>query len=107
MKLTDYFKRLHELEAGIQTKDVHVVSLATSDGGKAGVITVTPKRVGCQLIVEGKARLANGKEISEYETEQAAQRAVLAGDEFAKRIQVQVMADPRQWQAKELKPVKE
>jgi hypothetical protein len=107
MKLTDYFNQLRDLEAEIQTKDVHVVSRATSDGGKAGVITVTPKRVGCQLILEGKARLANGKEIAEFEMRQTAQRAVIAGDEFAKRIQVQVMADPRQWQSKELKPVKE
>lgn len=107
MKLTNYYKQLHELESTVETKDVHVVSLATPDGGKAGVMTVAPKRVGCQLVVDGKARLATGKEIAEFEMQQAAQRAVIAGDEFAKRIQVQVMADPRQWQVKDLKPVKE
>ena len=107
MKLTDYFKKVHELEAGIAAKDVHVVSLATSDGGKAGVVTLAPKRVGCQLVVDGQARLPHRKEIAVFELEQSARRAVILGDEFAKRIQVQVMADPRQWQAKELKPVKE
>jgi hypothetical protein len=107
MKLTEYYRQLHELEAQIKSKDVYVTSLATPDGGKAGVITLAPKRVGCQLVVEGKARLADGKEIAEFEMAQTAQRAVAAGDEFAKRIHVQLVADPRSFQEKALKTVKE
>ena len=70
-------------------------SLPTPDGGKAGIITQVPKRLGCQLIVEGKAQLASEAEVEAYERSQAEKRAVIESQAYAHRIQVQVVADPR------------
>ncbi len=95
MDLKKYYQELNELEATISGKDVYVVSRATPDGGKAGIITQTPKRGGCQLVIEGKARLASAAEAEAFEKEQEAKRLANASEEYAKRIQVHVVTEAR------------
>lgn len=95
MDLRRYYQELRQKEAEIEGKDIYVVSLATADGGRAGVITQVPKSIGCRLIVEGKARLATREEAEKYEQEEERKRAEFASQEFARRIQVQVVAEPR------------
>ncbi len=95
MDLRRYYQELRQKEAEIEGKDIYVVSLATVDGGQAGVITQVPKGIGCRLIVEGKARLATREEAERYEQEEERKRAEFASQEFARKIQVQVVADPR------------
>lgn len=95
MDLKRYYQELRKKEAEIEGKDIYVVSLETPDGGRAGVITQVPKAVGCRLIVEGRARLATAEEIENFEKEEAEKRAELQNQEFARRIQVQVVTEPR------------
>jgi hypothetical protein len=93
MDLKKYYAELQEKEASLEGKDLYVVSLATSDGGKAGIFTQVAKRLGCQLMVEGKARLASKEEVEAYENEQAEARASIESQAFASRIQVQLVTD--------------
>ncbi len=93
MDLTKYYAELQAKEASLEGKDIYVVSLATPDGGKSGIITQVAKRLGCQLMVEGKARLASKKEAEAYESEEAEKRASNESDAFASRIKVQLVAD--------------
>lgn len=95
MDLRRYYRELRQKEAEIEGKDIYVVSLDTADGGKAGVITQVPKGIGCRLIVEGKARLATPEEAERYEQEEERKRTEIASQEFARRLQVQVVAEPR------------
>lgn len=95
MDLHKYFAALRQKEAEIEGRDIYVSSLATADGGKEGIITQVPKRLGCQLIVEGKARLATEAEVEEHARAQAERRAAIESAAYAQRIQVQVVADPR------------
>ncbi len=95
MKLHEYYDKLKQKEAEISGKDIYVTSLATGDGGKAGVVTQVPKRVGCQLIVEGKARLASEDEVLEYLEEQEQRRAEIESQVCAQRLQVQVVSGGR------------
>lgn len=95
MDLRRYYQELRKKEAEIEGKDIYVVSLDTADGGKAGVITHVPKAIGCRLIVEGKARLATAEEAERYEQEEERKRAEIASQEFARKIQVQVVAEPK------------
>jgi hypothetical protein len=95
MDLRRYYQELRQKEAEIEGKDIYVVSLETADGGRAGVITQVPKAVGCRLIVEGKARLATREEAEQYEQEEEKKRAAIEHQEYARRIQVQVVAEPR------------
>ncbi|MCS7042136.1 MAG: hypothetical protein NZR01_05035 [Bryobacteraceae bacterium] len=96
MDLKRYYQELRKKEAEIEGKDVYVVSLDTADGGRAGVITQVPKEIGCKLIVEGRARLATAEEVEKFEKEEAEKRAEFQSQEFARKIQVQVVAEPRQ-----------
>jgi hypothetical protein len=96
MDLKRYYQELRKKEAEIDGKDIYVVSLETPDGGRAGVITQVPKKIGCKLIVEGRARLATPEEVEKFEKEEAEKRAEFLNQEFARKIQVQVVAEPRQ-----------
>ncbi len=95
MNLQKYFEDLKQKESEIEGRDIYVSSLETPDGGKVGIITQVPKRLGCQLIVEGKARLASETEVEEHRRVQAERRAAIESQTYAQRIQVQVVADPR------------
>jgi hypothetical protein len=95
MDLRRYYQELRQKEAEIEGKDIYIVSLATADGGKEGVITQVPKAIGCRLIVEGKARLATPEEAERYEQEEERKRAEFVSQEFARKIQVQVVTEPR------------
>lgn len=95
MNLQDYFSKLRQKESEIEGRDIYLSSLETPDGGKAGIITQVPKRLGCQLIVEGKARLASEAEVEEHQRAEAERRAAMESAAYAQRIQVQVVADPR------------
>jgi hypothetical protein len=94
MDLKPYFKKVSELEEKVPGRDIYVVSLATPDGGVEGVVTQTPKRVGCQMVVEGKARLAEAEEAELFELEQAERRERLAKAEQANRIQLELVRRP-------------
>jgi hypothetical protein len=97
MNLKVYYQKLRQIEASLAEAYVVVMSLATPDGGKAGVATEVPRGIGARMIVEGSARLAEEAEAAEFrarneETRQAAEQAALAN-----RIQVTVLsgAEPK------------
>ncbi|MBI4893433.1 MAG: hypothetical protein HY821_22620 [Acidobacteria bacterium] len=95
MELQKYFRELREKEAEISGKDIYVTSLATGDGGKPGVVTQVPKRLGCQLMVERKARLASEEEVAAFLKEQEVRRAEIDSQVYAQRLQVQVVSNPK------------
>jgi hypothetical protein len=85
MDLRAYYTKIRETEALLEGDHVVVVSLATSEGGKAGVRTEAPRGIAAKLIAEGRARVATAEEKNEfleirqeelerYEVEQAARR---------------------------------
>ncbi|MGJ5817882.1 hypothetical protein [Paludibaculum fermentans] len=94
MDLKGYFRQVKDLEKKIQDRDFYIMSLATQDGGRAGVLTQVARRVGCQLIVEGKARQATDEEIAKFQGDQTARRLAHEKQEAVSRIQVQVISDP-------------
>lgn len=107
MDLKHYFQKLRDLEKSILSAHVHVVSLPTPDGGKEGVITEVARRLACQLIVEGRARLASQEEAGRHEAEAARQRASYLEEEIAGKIQVQVVTESDKRSIKTVKPVRE
>jgi hypothetical protein len=66
MDLKGYFKQIRDLEASLHEKDLVVVSHSTTDGGKPGIMTEVPRLVACQLVVEGRARLATAEEANRF-----------------------------------------
>jgi hypothetical protein len=77
MDLKSYFRRLKEIEQELSGEAVMVVSLATPDGGREGVMTEAPRRVAAQSVLERRARLATTEEIEEFRKEEARKRSEL------------------------------
>jgi len=96
MDLRAYYRKVREVEAGIAEDHVVVVSLATPEGGKAGVRTETPKAIASKLIAEGRARLATHEEAEEFRTANRLAKEKFDQEEAARRMQVVVLpAEPR------------
>jgi hypothetical protein len=59
MDLRVYYQKIREVEAKIPGPYAAVISLATPDGGKAGIVTDVPRRVAAKMVVDGTAKLAS------------------------------------------------
>ncbi len=88
MDLKHYFRKLREIEAGITAPNTFVVSLETSDGGKAGIVTEVKREIAAKMIVEGRALLAGEEEKNAFLERQQAERIAIQRAEAAKRMQV-------------------
>jgi hypothetical protein len=92
MDMKQYYKKVREQEAEIRPVHVVVVSRETADGGLPGVLTEVTRRVASQLIVEGRAELANEAAVQTYRASEAQKRAQYKREQTASRLQVQVVA---------------
>ena len=94
MDVKQYYRKINEVQTGLNDKYPIVISLETSDGGKAGVVSEVSRSVAAKLIVEGRAVLASQAEIENYRNEQIVARRSAEKAELAKRLQVAILADP-------------
>lgn len=92
MDLRSYYKRVREAEATLTGEHVVMVSLETSEGGKAGVLTEAPRPIAAKLIAEERARVATEEEAHEFH--ETHREARLAHDEAEAANRVQVMVIP-------------
>ena len=91
MDLRVYYSKVREAEAALTEEHPVMISLATSEGGKAGVPTETPRHVAAKLIAEGRARLATGEESDRFHESHREARAKFEQQEMAHRIRVMVI----------------
>jgi hypothetical protein len=62
MDLRGYYQKVREVEATIADAFAVIVSLETSDGGKAGTQTEVTRSLAARMIVDGLAHLAKPDE---------------------------------------------
>ena len=98
MDLRAYYKKIHETEAGMTSKEVVLVSLATPDGGKTGVVTEVPTPIAARMVVEGSARQATEAEVLTFRERQTV--AKQAADDTATASKVHVVVVPASVPAK-------
>ncbi len=93
MDLKIFYQKVREVETQLADDPALVVSAETSDGGRAGVVSEVPRRVAARMIVEGKARIADARESSEYR--RRAEEALRKSEEDARarRVQVTVISE--------------
>lgn len=93
MDLRRYYQQLRDIEASIADEHVVVVSNATPDGGKAGVLIEVPRQNAAKQIVDGRARLASAEESERYykSIKEARTRAEQAS--AVERMQVAVISE--------------
>ena len=88
MDLRVYYGKVREAEAALTEDNPVMISLATSEGGKAGVSTETPRNVAARLSAEGRARVATPEEAEHFHEVHREARARHEQQEMARRIQV-------------------
>lgn len=88
-----YFQKLEATERELVTPHVFVVSEATPDGGKAGVISEVSRSVAARLIAEGRARLATDSQEQDYRAAKERARAAIEQERLANRVQVTVLSE--------------
>jgi hypothetical protein len=77
MDLKVFYQKIREIESSIPEESVITISLATSDGGKEGVLSEVSRRIAARNIVEGKGRLASREEADAYRAQVAADRKAI------------------------------
>ncbi len=92
MDLRAYYQKVRETESAMTSPYAVVVSLATPDGGKAGVVTEVPTPIGARMVVEGAARQATETEVRNFREQQTA--AKQAADDAVTASKVQVVVVP-------------
>ncbi|MGA8030064.1 MAG: hypothetical protein WB992_23200 [Bryobacteraceae bacterium] len=93
MDVKQYYRKVREVEATVSDPYPLVISLETSDGGKAGRGSEVSRELAAKLIVEGRAVLANEKDKELYHQRQAAMKKAADKVEFARRVQVAIVSD--------------
>lgn len=93
MDLRKYFKKLEELEAAMIEPYQFVVSLETSDGGKAGMIAKVSRANAAKLIAENRAVLATEEQKEQLAAQQKAAREAVEQSETARRVQVAILTE--------------
>ncbi|SRR5579872_1403168 len=91
MNLKAYYQSIREVERSLVEPSAVVVSHATPDGGKVGVLVEVPSHVAAKMIAEGRAHLASSDEARDFR--QKTQEAKRAADEeaMANRMQVTIV----------------
>jgi len=94
MDLRAYYKKLRQAEADLTGEEFVMVSLATPEGGKAGLLTEVPKTVAARLLAEGRAELATEDDAKEYREAVREAKAKIDEEEAARQVQVMVIPTP-------------
>jgi len=71
MDLRGYYRKLRDIERGLQDEYVVVRSLATADGGIAGRLTEVAREVAARMAADGVAEVAAPDEVEAYRRELA------------------------------------
>jgi hypothetical protein len=91
MDLRSYYRQVREAEATLSGEHFVMVSLATSEGGKAGVLTEVPRAIAARLMAEGRARVASEEDTLAFHEAIRDARAKHEEEELARRLQVMVI----------------
>ena len=91
MDLRNYYAKVRDAHAMLIGEHIVMVSLETSEGGKAGVKTEAPRAIAAKLIAEQRARVATDEEAREFYEANREAKAAYDDDQAAKRLQVMVI----------------
>ena len=93
MDLKAYYQKIRELEKSFGEAFPVIVSMETSDGGKAGVTTEVPVHIAAKMIVENRARIASEEEGKEFHERQNNAKRMADQMDSSRRMQVTVISE--------------
>ena len=93
MDLRDFFRRVRSVSQTMSDPFVVIASKATSDGGKAGVLSYVRREMAARLIVEDKAEMASDEQAIAYFDEDRARRDQWETEQQLSRLQIAVVKE--------------
>lgn len=96
MDLRQYYRKIREIEANIPETYPLVTSLATEDGGRAGVVSEVSRYQAARMIVEAKARLASADEKEAHAEKLAAAQKAAEELDAARRVHMNLLLSAEQ-----------
>ncbi|MCC6389523.1 MAG: hypothetical protein IT167_02885 [Bryobacterales bacterium] len=93
MDLKSYYHQIRERAAELSGDFLVVASLATPDGGKAGVLTEVTRQQAAKLIVERRARPATEEETTEFLQEKKERHTAAEEQAAASKLHLTVVSD--------------
>lgn len=93
MDLKQYFKKINDTEASIESPFPLIVSLETADGGKPGIVVEVSRREAAKALVENRAVLANEEQTKVYFERETARRKSAEKAELSRRLQIAIISD--------------
>ena len=91
MDLKAYYSKIRAIEQELEGDPIVVVSLATSEGGKANVAAEVSRLVAARMIAETRSRVATAEETQAYRDDIDERRRIFELDEEARRMRVMVI----------------
>lgn len=91
MDVRSYYRKVREAEATLNGEHFVMVSLETSEGGKAGVLTEVSRLIAATLIAQSRARVATEDESLAFHEANREARAAREQEDAARRVQVMVI----------------
>ena len=96
MDLKSYFQKIRDIESKIDAAFPVVVSLATADGGVAGVLTEVTSAIAAKMIVEGLAKLATLDESKAFQAAKADAKRIADEAAAAAKLTFSVISSAEQ-----------
>ncbi|MFN0167686.1 MAG: hypothetical protein ACKV22_14765 [Bryobacteraceae bacterium] len=93
MDLKKYYEKIREVRESIEEEFPAIVSLETSDGGRAGRLTEVTRDVAARMVAEEQARLASPDEAALFRTEKAEAKKAADQAAAASRVHVAVLSE--------------
>ena len=93
MDLRNYYRKIREARAGIPEEWPVLVSRATPEGGRAGVLLEASREVAARMMVEGTAQLATPQQATAFREQLHRMQAEEEARRAAARIQVNVITE--------------
>ncbi len=93
MDVKQYYRKINEIEAAITEQFPIVVSLDTSDGGRAGLLCEVPRAIAAKMIVEARAALASESDKQQYIDQQLTAKKAAEKAELSRRLQIAIISD--------------
>jgi hypothetical protein len=93
MDLKQYFKKLKDTESSIEEPYLLIVSLETTDGGKAGAVIEVSRPEAAKAMVEGRAVRASNEQKEAYLKLEAERKKSAEKTELSRRLQIAIISD--------------
>ena len=91
MNLRAYYQNIREVERTLVEPFAVLVSHATPDGGKDGVLIEVPAQLAAKMIADGRAHLANPDEAKAFRHKTAEAKRVVDEEAMVNKMQITVV----------------